>query len=314
MKNSLQTLKDQFLAGKLSKADYIEKMHEKHRQLYEYMEFMQDTDVKKIILSNRELIFELGDQGIRLKCDPADHRPAPLDALNFGEYEKQEFNVLSFLARSSEVFLDVGANLGWYSLSLTRQNPDLTAYAFEPIPKTYQLLVENLKLNSAQRVRPQALGLSDKTGELEFFYYPEGAVNASLANVSGRDDVEVLRCPVKTLDQFCDEQNLSAVDLIKVDVEGAELFTLRGAGKTLEKFKPAVFAEMLRKWAAPFGYHPNEIIELMRKKGYHCYALGKNRLSAFDKMDEETIETNFLFLHPERHGDQVLNGLQNLFE
>jgi hypothetical protein len=57
-------------------------------------------------------------------------------------------------------------------------------------------------------------------------------------------------------------KNNAKVDFIKCDVEGAELFVYQGAKATLMQQKPIVFTEMLRKWAAKFDYHPNDIIAL----------------------------------------------------
>jgi hypothetical protein len=58
---------------------------------------------------------------------------------------------------------------------------------------------------------------------------------------------------------------------------------------------------MLRKLAKPFGYHPNDIIALMRGHGYACYRAEESRLEPFAAMDDETTETNFFFLHADKH-------------
>lgn len=64
-------------------------------------------------------------------------------------------------------------------------------------------------------------------------------------------------------------------------------------------------AEMLRMHSAPFGYHPNEIIELMASLGYSCHASTEAGWRPFERMEEETVETNFLFLHRDRHAGLV---------
>ena len=66
---------------------------------------------------------------------------------------------------------------------------------------------------------------------------------------------------------------------------------------------------MLRKWSAKFGYHPNDIIEFFNKLGYQCFAIQNGNLINFDKVDEETIETNYFFLHKEKH-QKIITELQ----
>jgi hypothetical protein len=58
---------------------------------------------------------------------------------------------------------------------------------------------------------------------------------------------------------------------------------------------------MLRKWSLKFNYHPNEIIELLKIIGYKCFILQNERLREFYLMDESTTDTNFIFLHVEKH-------------
>ena len=61
-------------------------------------------------------------------------------------------------------------------------------------------------------------------------------------------------------------------------------------------------SEMLRKWSAKFNYHPNDIIQLFEEIGYECYVIADNgMLKRFGYVNEETIETNYFFLHPEVH-------------
>lgn len=70
----------------------------------------------------------------------------------------------------------------------------------------------------------------------------------------------------------------------------------QGALKTLKQDQPVVFTEMLRKWAAKFNYHPNEVIALFTSLGYECfYASIDGTLLDFNEMTDETKETNFFF-------------------
>ena len=107
------------------------------------------------------------------------------------------------------------------------------------------------------------------------------------------------------MDTFVKDEKISALDFVKCDVEGAEYFVYQGGLETLKKFKPIIFSEMLRKWSAKFDYHPNDIINLLKQIGYLCFVIRGRKLEEFTLMDENTLETNFIFLHKEKHAQQV---------
>lgn len=92
----------------------------------------------------------------------------------------------------------------------------------------------------------------------------------------------------------------SPVDLVKCDVEGAELHVFEGGVSTFAKDRPVIFTEMLRKWCSKFHYHPNAIISLLKGIGYQCYAINASGLVECPEVTDQTAETNFLFLHAEK--------------
>jgi FkbM family methyltransferase len=169
---------------------------------------------------------------------------------------------------------------------------------------TFDQLKKNINLNNIDNVSLQNFGFSDKTGEIIFFYDHEYSVNASITNLSGRKDIKTVKCKVKRLDDYVRETKVH-VDFIKCDVEGAELFVFKGGIETIQEQKPIVFTEMLRKWSAKFNYHPNQIIEMFESIGYRCFSIHENKLKPFLRMDENTIETNFYFLHTKKHKTKI---------
>ena len=106
---------------------------------------------------------------------------------------------------------------------------------------------------------------------------------------------------MKTLDEFVFESGINKLDFIKCDVEGSELFVFQGGMHSINQYKPIIYTEMLRKWSAPFGYHPNDIIKLFGDLGYRCFTAIDRGLREFFYMDDETEETNFFFLHDNMH-------------
>lgn len=297
---NLFDLRSAFHANTINKQPYIDEMHRLHSQLFDYAEFLKETEIGRIEVSDGRVILEARKTGIKILCDKADKRIAPIEILNFGAYEKADADLLFSLLEDRMSIFDIGANIGWYSLNLARMFPNTTIYAFEPIPATYGFLLANIGLNQATQVRPHNFGFSDREGELTFYFNPRESGGASAVDLQGTGLAQKVECKVQRLDSFVARTG-TRVDFIKCDVEGAELFVLNGAAETLRNFKPMVFAEMLRKWAAKFNYHPNQIIKFMADLGYRCFVGMDGKLAEFKVMCENTSQTNFFFLHGAAH-------------
>ncbi len=301
---NLKEIQAKFSANKISKPEYIDQMHEVHSLLFDYAEFIKSTDIAKIEITDNSVEMTSREAGIKIICDKDDKRIVPIEMLNFQYYEKKDSDMIFRLVTDGERILDIGANIGWYSINLAKRYPNCEIKAFEPIPKTYAYLEKNIGLNSVPNIKIYNHGFSNEAKELTFYYYPSGSGNASSAKLANVEGMQEIKCKVFPLDDFM-EQHEFAVDFIKCDVEGAELFVFQGGEETLKKYKPIVFTEMLRKWAAKFNYHPNEIIELFTSIGYRCFAAKDGKLVEFFLMDEDTIETNFFFLHPEKQAEKI---------
>lgn len=300
---SLHDTLAQFQQGGIDKPTFIRTMYEQHHAaLFDYAGYLAATNVRKIEIEDGRVVMTSRDRGVRIACTPGDYRVAPMETLNFFDYEIEESQMMENLVADGDNFFDIGANIGWYSINIAMSRRATTVYAFEPIPTTYARLQENLALNASANVRPYNFGLSRQAGEFTFYYPPEGSGNASAVNLTGRDDVRTAQCQVRTLDDFTAETGVR-VDFIKCDVEGAELLVFQGGLETIRRDKPALLAEILRKWSAKFDYDPNEIFALLRGIGYQVYTAQGGRLAPFGTMDANTIPTNYFFLHPERHAE-----------
>ena len=297
--SQLKKLEALFLKGHLKKEEYIKKMYIIHNILWSYQEFIENKNIESIEISRSRVKFTTRT-GIEMVCDPSDERSTPLVILDFGDYEKYELQMMRKFIKKNSLILDIGANLGWYCLNLSKNIPKGLIMAFEPIPKTFEYLKKNIQLNNINNVKLYNFGLLDKKATLEFCYFPKISGAASLKALYKDRNKQKIKCKVRRLDDFIFGMS-RRVDFIKCDVEGAEIFVIRGALKTLKKMKPVLFLEMLRKWSAKFGYHPNEIITLLSNIGYDCFYVRKDKLVRIRAMDEQTVATNYFFLHRDKH-------------
>ena len=302
----LRKYKQEFLEGKTNKWQYIEKMYEDHKLLFEYSEFISGTNISKIEVSDNKVIMTFRDSGVKMQINKNDSRLVPLEALNFGSYENEELQMQLKLIQPNDIVFDIGANYGWFSLHVAKKYITSKIYSFEPIAFTYRCLSENIKLNSFNNIIPNEFGLSDKEGIFNFYYDESSSGNASMENVADKKNIRVLKCKVDVLDHFVSQKHIS-VNYIKCDIEGAELFALKGGMNTIKEHSPILFVEMLRKWSAKFNYHPNEIIQLLSSLNYSCFMLKNNKLQTISAITDETIATNFFFLHKEKHALQIQN-------
>ena len=299
-------IQKKYQKGEITKDVYINEMYNYHRILFNYSEFICNNDIKKIEILDNKVIMTSRKLEIKIICKKDDERIPPIETLNFKNYEQNDADMLYSLMKDNFTIFDVGANIGWYSIGLSKFRKNIEVFAFEPIPNTYRDLERNVILNKTKNIHIFNYGLSDKNDDLPFYYYPECSANASSALMKESDNLQIIKCKVMTLDKFVKDNKIKKIDFIKCDVEGGEFFVFKGGERSIEKFKPIIFSEMLRKWSAKFGYHPNKIIKLLKEKGYLCFIVSNNKLKEIKKITENTIETNFFFLHNQKHSSQIL--------
>ncbi len=309
----IERLQTAFRDGSLERNDYWKAIQEHHLLVDQYRNLIQGPLLDHIEIHKEDLQVVLKN-GLRFVWDPHEIRQASSVLVNNGDYESDELYTVLTLAQHATNILDIGANIGWYTLHLAQavQTRDGIIYAFEPIPYTYEVLQRNLALNpeQAQRVQTYNLALGETTESVEF-YIPafQGSVAASRNTLYPEDQNKVIEGQMVVLDEFAKSEKMQAIDLLKCDVEGAELFVLRGGMGLIERDRPMIMLEMLRKWSAKFDYHPNDIIRLLTKKGYGCWYMEAGQFTALEAMTEQIEAVNFFFLHADKHKTLTKTGL-----
>lgn len=159
-------------------------------------------------------------------------------------WEPETLRVFRRLVAEAEVFVDVGANKGIFSLVALASSPRLRVEAFEPVDRVRAALTDNLGRNGwLGRATVHDVALSDRSGTADFLV-PSGALprSAHLTSAAYRSSTgTVTEVPVQPLDSVV----TGRVDLIKIDVEGTEDSVLRGARRILAEQRPVLVIECL---------------------------------------------------------------------
>lgn len=289
-------LSNSYEKGEISKPDFIKQMYNFHQILFDYSVYLNGTNIGSIEISENRVLMTDRQFGIKIICPPQDLRVLPIETLNFKNYEENELQLVLNLLEDKSVILDIGANIGWYSLVMGKKFPNSKIYAFEPLQDIFNYLASHIDINKISNITAVNLGVSDKSGESSFYVDPNNSVNASILNIANAKSTQKIHITLTTIDEFVASNNLKKVDFIKCDVEGAEFNVFKGALKTLKEHHPTILCEMVRKWTAPYNYHPNDIISYLKEYGYACFAIGKDGITLIAQMDEGTAETNFLFI------------------
>ena len=168
---------------------------------------------------------------LRFNLNPLDKRSAPFVIVANGSYEPFQANLLFELGKVSNTFLDIGSNVGFYTNSIATINMEISVHAFEPNPDVYKSLLNNLSLNDlvGSRISTHNIGVSDVSVNDALFFVPKytGTGGGSLQDLHPEEGVaEQKSVNLRRLDEI---ELGTSVDLIKIDVEGAEFAALTGA-------------------------------------------------------------------------------------
>lgn len=197
-----------------------------------------------------------------------------------GMFEKAESKFVMKFLKSGMVFFDVGANLGQYTLlAANRVGAAGHVHSFEPSSRMFAELKYNVELNSFSSVCTlNNVAISNNKGTARLSVYEPGAeVYASLGTQHRGNTPIVRHESVKTitLDAYVREQGIDHVDLIKMDIEGAELLALKGSTTLLSCDNgPAIVLESADMNTIGFGYKAVETWDYLESFGYRIFSFG----------------------------------------
>lgn len=224
-------------------------------------------------------------------------------------FETGTTELLGRLLRPSDVTFDVGANIGWYTTLFAAQCPRGRCHAFEPEPEIFEELARNCALNGiAERVKLNNLGLGATGGATTIYRFagvPHG--HTSLSSQVGAD-ARGVGCRITTVDEYCVQRGLKRVDLIKVDVEGAELGVLQGAQSLLASGQSPIWVfEVNYLTSRAFGYAPPDLFRhLSEREAFRFFRVvqGGGRVLPMRSVSDCGQSDNVLCVPP-AHQDRI---------
>ncbi len=243
----------------------------------------------------------------RMRLDLGD--PEQRKVYFFGHYhERYEAALVALVLDQEEVFWDVGANIGYFSLvAAAAVGKRGEVAAFEPGAAALARLQENVSLNADQKdqkgkkdqnIRIFNLAAADIDGEA-VLYRREDIADSSASLYRGATGAAGSEtCATVTLDRFLKKEGLRPPDFIKLDVEGAELAALQGAAAILAEFRPLLLVEMEEKNLQAAGASKAAIQAFLRDHGYRAAHLRKGRWRLLNDVNT-TRGRNLFWFNPD---------------
>lgn len=227
----------------------------------------------KIGAKNRFVIIDNFDRTLKLKVNTSWSMGFSIYWSGFHEFH--EFLFLNKFLKKDMVFVDIGANLGEYSLFSAKRLSSGKVLAFEPMPKMSVLLEENRVLNQFENIEIFKYGLSEQEGVLPIYEMENANEGLSTFFPGNQKSKSALVVPLKVFDTEVERWGVDRIDFVKIDVEGSEWSVLKGARKTIQKFKPLVMVEINQHTFSMAGYSSEEVYRFFNDLSYAPFEITK---------------------------------------
>ncbi|MNV09142.1 cobalt-precorrin-6Y C(15)-methyltransferase [compost metagenome] len=207
--------------------------------------------------------------GVKMLIDPSIDNGVELSLFETGTYEKGTIQLLEKYLEEGSSFLDIGANIGLMSVIASKYvGANGIVYAVEANPKTVPILQANIDLNDCKNVELIPVALSDTSGPAVLFENWE--VNRGGASLISQSTQEQgIEVKMERLDDMFDEN--TAIQLVKIDVEGFEPQVIKGGMTWFQKQQPIFIIEVSEKREKEAGPSPAEIMELVQTIGEYSF-------------------------------------------
>jgi len=190
----------------------------------------------------------------------------------FRDYYEPELLYLERVLSPGKVFVDAGANFGIYTLLASKIVGEAgRVISFEPSSRVFPVLRRNITLNGFKNVLAFPIALTDKPGRARLYYHSAVGCDSLGKDASFEPDAHAEEIGTESLDTVLKQTSVGRVDVIKMDVQGAEELALRGANEIVSSMRPIVIFEFFPEGAISLGLSPNGPWDVLEGHGYEFF-------------------------------------------
>lgn len=217
------------------------------------------------------------------------------------KFYERELPFLSNFIKPGDHVIDIGANYGHYTVKMAELCRPGKVYAFEPIPFTNYILTNVVRSCKLENVIIQNNAVTDRPGIISFTVpkLSYGAANTGLSHITrskeAAENADTVNVNAITLDSFS-EGLMERITFIKMDIEGAEYFALKGATALLQKHKPVVLIEISQNFLKQYGITEIDFLKLIDQLNYRMFILKSNE-KYIEPLNELRNSNAFLIPH-----------------
>ena len=262
--------------------------------------------IREKLLIDEEFVVTY-DNNIKIRTNLDDHMESRIFWQGFLEGDRGEMLVLDEMLRNdkSQVFFDIGAHVGIFSLFAAKRIPDGRVHSFEPLEKHLKRIRSNIKLNSFNNILVRSVIIGEKEGREDIHVPIPRKSDDPLNSGSGGTSIipskednsshETYTIDKSTLDIYVKSNDIERIDIMKIDVEGAELNVLNGARKSICRFRPHVLMELDKRYLNRAGKSVEELLDFWDQYDFSVYKIGNHgSLSRITSASELNTRQNIL--------------------
>lgn len=213
-----------------------------------------------------DLLLGLCSRTMRFELVRDDAAPYFRFGMPLGRYQSEIVGLYTRLLRRGMVVADVGAHVGYHTVRFARLiGPTGKVFAFEPCPATFDVLKRNVRRHKLSNVVLEPMAVTGRSGRIPL-YFSYSSLGNSVVRMSGAEHVLV---DCVSLDEYFDRARIRNVDLVKINVEGAEVDVLQGM-RTLLAHSPGarLITEFYPAILKAAGHSPSRLLELLFELGF----------------------------------------------
>lgn len=217
-----------------------------------------------------------------------------------GTSEPETIKLILDYLKPGMVFWDIGAHIGEFTILAARAvGENGRVHAFEPNPEIFEIMKKNVRMNNLENVILNPVAVTDQEGDLEMELYEEPSLSRLRSHSHKPMDElrKIIKVETVSLDSY--SENYRNPDVIKIDVEGAELNVLRGMKRILQETAdetPKVFFEFNPINYSNYGHDRSKLLSFMKEFGFSIYKYQDYHLEPANPQSLETTEGNLVAL------------------